>query len=154
MDQSLGNLKTFRSTTEHGLDGKGRLNIPARFRDVLDQAYDDKSVVVTPPWEKCLRVYPLQEWAQLEKKLLQRAADDPSARKMVHYLITESTETKLDKNGRILLPIGQRQDANLEKEVVLAGVVKYFEIWDKSIHDAEHQITAEDFNTVVDLGYI
>lgn len=154
VERESGNLRTFRGQTEHGLDGKGRLNIPARFRDVLSQTYDDVRLIVTPPWEKCLRVYPLQEWAKVEVALMQRAKENLNAGRMVHHLIGGSTDAKIDKNGRILLPVGHRTDASLVKDVTLVGLMKYFEIWDREIYDAEHKITAEDYHSVADLSFL
>lgn len=155
MEEPLCNLKTFRGQTEHGLDGKGRLNIPARFRDVIAQTYeDDTRLIVTPPWTKCLRVYPLLEWAKLEIELTRKARENPEAAgKIVEHLIGGATDVSLDKNGRILLPVGHRGKADLVKDVVLVGQMKFFTIWNKEIYDAEHVITADDFNSVADLSY-
>ncbi len=155
MEEPQGSLKTFRSRTEHGLDGKGRLNIPARFRDVLAQTYDDDTrLIVTPPWPKCLRVYPLQEWAKLEVELMRKARENPEAGKMVEYLIGGAADAKIDKNGRILLPVIHRDQAHLVKDVMLVGLMKYFTIWDKETYASEHVITDKDFSTVADLSYI
>ena len=154
MEQSPENLKAFRGRTEHGLDGKGRLNIPARFRDVLGQTYDDSRLIITSPWTKCLRVYPLQEWAKLEAKLVQRAQENPDAGRIVGHLLSGVIETTVDKNGRILLPIGHRTEAGLSKDVVLAGLRKYFTIWDKDLYEAENSVDEADFSTVSDLDYL
>lgn len=154
MEHIPGNLKTFRGQTEHGLDGKGRLNVPARFRDVLAQTYeDDMRVIITPPWEKYLRVYPLMEWAELEVRLMRRAREDSSAGLVVDYLVGKAIDTKIDKNGRILLPPQHRTDAGIIKDVVLVGKVKHFTIWDKTKFDAEHVIKPQDFASVNDLAY-
>lgn len=147
-------LKKFRGQSEHGLDGKGRLNIPARFRDVLGQTYDDDRVVITPPWEKCLRVYPLQEWVMLERDLKLSATQNPKARLAMRYLVGGAIETKVDKNGRILLPAGLRGKASLAKDVTLAGFVEYFEVWDQAIFNDENEVTPDDFEILADLGFI
>ena len=154
MERGAGNLKTFRGQTEHGLDGKGRLNIPARFRNVLEQNYDDERVVITPPWMKCLRVYPLQEWVDLERGLMETAQKNPQARQGMRYLVGGAIETKVDKNGRLLVPAGMRSRANLVKDVTLAGFVKYFEVWDQVIFNEEHDVSQDDFDLLADLGFI
>jgi MraZ protein len=150
----LGKLKKFRGQSEHGLDGKGRLNIPARFRDVLEQTYVDDRVVITPPWEKCLRIYPLQEWVKLESQLKLSATQNPQARLAMRYLVGGAIETKIDKNGRILFPAGLRGKASLVKEVTLAGFVEYFEVWDQVIFNDENDVTPDDFEVLADLGFI
>jgi MraZ protein len=134
----------FRGRSEHTLDGKGRLNIPARFRDVLLREYDDR-LLITPPWTKCLRIYPIQEWEKKEQALLSLERQQPHVAKMVRYLVGGSVECQSDKNGRILLPIHLRNQLNLEKEIVMNGMLTFFEVWDKETWDRESAITDQDF---------
>ncbi len=149
-----GKLKKFRGQSEHGLDGKGRLNIPSRFRDVLGQTYDDERVVITPPWEKCLRIYPLAEWSKLEAELQEAAKVNAQARAGWRYLVGGAMETKIDSNGRVLLPIGQRSKAHLTKEITLVGFVNYFEVWDTEIFITEREVTPDAFEALADLGFV
>jgi MraZ protein len=154
VERGSGNLRTFRGQTEHGLDGKGRLNIPARFREVLVQNYDDERVVITPPWMKCLRVYPIQEWVELERKLKDAAQQNPEARQGMRYIVGGAIETKVDRNGRLLLPAAMRGKANLVKDVTLVGFVEYFEVWDQAVFNKENVVTQDDFDVLADLGFI
>ncbi|MEN8139915.1 MAG: division/cell wall cluster transcriptional repressor MraZ [Thermodesulfobacteriota bacterium] len=124
----LAQISSFRGNTEHGLDGKGRLNIPARFKDVLSRKYDERLVVI--PWRDCLRVYPLLEWARFEEALLNRK-QDRNTLKRVRLLIGRSAELQLDRNGRILVPAAMRKLAGLASNVVLTGMGPFFEIWDQ-----------------------
>lgn len=145
----------FRGRSEHVLDGKGRLNIPSRFRDVLIRDYGDR-LVITPPWRSCLRIYPLPEWEKFEATLLGKEKKDPQFQKMIRHLIGGSEECQIDKNSRIVLPMHLRNSLNLGKDVVMNGMGPFFEIWDKGTWEQESVMTPEDFDafdaTLHDLG--
>lgn len=154
MGDTPSKLNKFRGQSEHGLDSKGRLNIPARFRDVLLHTYEDDRVVITPPWEKCLRIYPLEEWSRLEAKLQEAARHDKAALDGWRYLVGGLTETKIDRNGRVLLPIGLRTKAQLSKEITLLGFVSYFEVWDKDMCMEEQSQIPDVCEGLAGLGFI
>ncbi len=151
----LEQINSFRGSSEHGLDSKGRLNIPARFKDVLSRKYDDRLLIT--PWRKCLRIYPLPEWARIEYAILSRGQQNAKTAKLVRHLVGNSAEVQLDKNGRILLPITLRTMGNIDKEVVLLGMTTFFEVWDKEIHLAENIIADDEFDDLAgecsDLGF-
>ena len=151
----LEQINSFRGSSEHGLDSKGRLNIPARFKDVLSRKYDDRLLIT--PWRKCLRLYPLAEWARIEHAILSRGQQNAKTAKLVRHLVGNSAEVQLDKNGRILLPISLRAMGNIDKEVVLLGMTSFIEVWDKQIHLAENVVNDDEFDDLAgecsDLGF-
>lgn len=113
---------------EHTIDEKGRLIIPARFREELGLKF-----VVTRGLDRCLFVYPLTEWARLvEEKLQALPLGKTEARAFVRTLMSGATECELDKQGRIMLPANLRSYAGLEKDVVVIGVSARAEIWAKA----------------------
>jgi len=120
------------------------LNIPTRFRDVLKEQYDSEMLVVTH-WQKCLRAYPMAEWETLEEKLLAEGQSQPNFGRFVRYLIAGVTECAPDKQGRILLPPALRSGLGIEKDVVVAGMLRHFEIWDKGAWEEETRQTRETF---------
>lgn len=136
----------FRSTTEHGLDAKGRLNVPARFKEVLRKAYGDDNLIITRPWRKCLRVYPVQEWAKVEAHLTAKGNANPKMEATIRHLVGGTADAKVDNNGRILVPVNLRSEASISKEVVLVGMVDRFEIWDKAIWDQENAPSVLNFD--------
>ncbi|WP_240193335.1 division/cell wall cluster transcriptional repressor MraZ [Desulfobulbus alkaliphilus] len=136
-------VQRFRSRSEHTLDPKGRLNIPARFRDVLRERYSENLIVTN--WKNCLRAYPVPEWEALEEKLLNEGKTQANMGKFVRYVIAGVTECPLDKQGRILLPPTLRADLGIDKDVVLVGMLEHFEIWDKAAWDEEARHTRETF---------
>ncbi len=135
----------FRGRSEHTLDGKGRLNVPARFREVLKYQYqDDKRLMVTP-WKNCLKVYPFAEWEKMEITLLDRLQEQPKMKKMIRYMIGGVVECSLDKQNRILLPPKLREESGVVKEVLMSGVMTYFEVLDKKTWEVDDKPSPEDF---------
>lgn len=138
-------IKTrFRGRSEHSLDSKGRLSFPSRFRDVLSQ-FESEELMVTN-WGKHSRVYPVSEWEQLETNLLAKGKEQPELGSFVRNVITGVNECSLDKQGRLLLPQQLRNEVNLRKDVVIAGMIDWVEIWDKDAWNAERQKAQANFD--------
>lgn len=133
----------FRSRSEHSLDDKSRLNIPSRFREVLQSDNSDRLMVTG--WHKCLKAYPVSAWLAMENKLLEQGKLQRGMAAFVRYVISGVTECGLDKQGRILLPAALRGDFNIQKEVMLNGMLDHFEIWDKAAWESETRQTRENF---------
>lgn len=139
-------IKTrFRGRSEHILDSKGRLSFPSRFRDVLGQ-FESEELMVTN-WGKHSRVYPMSEWEQLETNLLAKGKEQPELGRFVRNVITGVNECSLDKQGRLLLPQQLRNEVNLRKDVVLAGMIDWVEIWDKDAWNEERQKAQANFDS-------
>jgi MraZ protein len=135
----------FRSRSEHNLDAKGRLSIPARFRDVLRGEFSENLIVTN--WHKCLKAYPVQVWENLETTLLGQGKKQPGMAAFVRYVISGVTECALDKQGRILVPPALRTDFNITKEVILNGMLDHFEIWNKADWESETKQTRDQFGS-------
>lgn len=135
----------FRGRSEHILDDKGRLNIPTRFREVLRLQYDDRLMVT--PWHKCLKAYPVLQWEKMELQLLAHLQDQPDMKKMIRYMIGGVVECPLDKQGRIQLPPKLRAEGGITKEVVITGVMTYFEILDKQTWEEDNRPSSADFES-------
>ncbi len=147
----------FRSRSEHTLDDKGRLNIPARFREILKEKYESEFLIVTN-WHNCLRVYPEDEWEEFEEDLLSREQPTEEEEQFIRYVVSGVAECALDKQGRILLTQLLRDKAKLDKEVVLTGMGKWFEIWDKPSILAKDAETMDDSEahqaTLAEMGFL
>jgi MraZ protein len=141
-----GAVHNFRGRSEHNLDGKGRLNIPTRFREVLRRRYEDDRLMVFP-WLHCLKAYPMARWEELELNLLNTGKKQPETVKMVRYMVGGVVECPLDKQGRILLPGKMRTDCDIDREIMISGMISYFEIWNKATWEADNQPSAEDFRS-------
>jgi MraZ protein len=120
----------FRGANALSLDAKGRLTIPARYRDLLQSSCQGR-LVVTVDHGPCLLLYPQPHWDVLEKQLSGFPNVDQRTRRMQRLLIGHATECEMDGQGRILLPPTLREFAGLDKRVMLIGQVNKFELWDE-----------------------
>lgn len=116
----------FMGEYSHSIDTKGRLIIPSRFRESLGDAF-----VVTMGLDGCLFVYPNEEWAKIEETFRNVPLTTKDARKFSRFFFAGAAICEVDKQGRILLPQILREFADLQKEVVLVGVLGRIEIWNR-----------------------
>ncbi len=121
---------SFRGINNLALDTKGRMAMPARYRDRIIESCGGR-LVITVDRDHCLLVYPLPEWEIIENKLIELPSLNQQARLLQRLLIGYATECELDSQGRILLPTSLREFARLDKKIVLIGQGKKFEIWDE-----------------------
>jgi MraZ protein len=134
----------FRGRFQHTIDPKGRLSIPAKFRDALAQFGEQAEQLIVVPNEHALEVHPLEEWQRIEAKLNERPMFTPEVRQLSRLYMSRAKETSLDGAGRILLPPDTRRQAGLEKDVTLVGGGRrMFEVWDRSRFD-EYERTQGD----------
>jgi MraZ protein len=134
----------FRGSSFHNLDPKGRLIIPARFRDALNQSNVDGLMVSKMDGALCC--YTFEEWSKIEERILNLARKSENMRRFRRIFIGGAHECMLDKQARILIPPSLRQYAGLNKGVVLVGVLDHFEIWAKESWAQEHENLHEDMN--------
>ncbi len=132
----------FRGLHKHTVDEKGRLSIPAKFREALETVFEAPLFVTV--LDSCLVAYPADEWRVLEAKLLSGPDLDMKLRRFRRHFYSPAQECPVDRAGRILLPPSLREWAALERDVILAGMGKNFEIWDAARHDAMMNEEADD----------
>ena len=108
----------------HALDAKGRLAVPARFRDALADG-----VVLTRGIDRCLALYPMAAWMPLAERVSALPITDPDARNFRRLVFAEAVDLGLDGQGRILVPPELRRWAGLEREALVVGVHTAIEIW-------------------------
>lgn len=116
----------FMGEYNHTIDAKGRLIMPSKFRETLGDEF-----VVTKGLDGCLFVYPNKEWQAFEEKLRTLPLTNKNARQFSRFFLAGAATCEVDKQGRILLPAVLREFAELEKDVVLVGVLSRIEIWSK-----------------------
>jgi MraZ protein len=124
----------FMGEYSHSIDAKGRLIMPAKFREQLGDEF-----VVTKSPDKCLYVYTNEEWKNFEEKLATLPITNKGTRQFVRFFLAGAATCEVDKQGRILLPAVLREYAELDKEVVLAGTSKRIEIWNKDRYLADQK---------------
>jgi len=123
----------FRGVNEINLDAKGRMALPAKYRELIVEVCEGRMVVTIDTEERCLLLYPLAEWEQIEKKIESLPSFNRAARRIQRLLIGHATDLEMDGNGRILISAPLRDYAELEKKVVLIGQGKKFEVWSEAL---------------------
>ncbi|UCG11462.1 MAG: division/cell wall cluster transcriptional repressor MraZ [Deltaproteobacteria bacterium] len=145
----------FRGRSVHTLDAKGRIRIPSRFREILKRRYEDRLIITN--LDRCLIAYPLLEWEKIEEKLGELSVVRQDVKAFQRFFISGAIECNFDKQGRILIPQPLREHGSLEREVILAGMVRSFEIWSKPLWDEEIKVSHENFaqitSTLSELGF-
>ena len=116
----------FMGEYNHTIDTKGRVIIPAKFRDKLGEAF-----VITKGLDGCLYGYANEDWQVFEDKLSSLSITNKDSRQFTRFFLAGAADCEVDKQGRILIPSVLREFAGLEKDVVLVGVSRRIEIWNK-----------------------
>lgn len=140
----------FMGEYHHTVDAKGRMIIPAKFRENLGESF-----VITRGLDQCLFGYPMSEWKTVEEKLKQLPLTKKDARAFTRFFFSGATECELDKQGRVNIASPLLQYAQLEKECVVIGVSNRIEIWSKDkwesfVEDSEDSF-AEIAENLVDF---
>jgi MraZ protein len=134
----------FRGVNAITLDTKGRLTVPARYRSRLQESAYGQIVITIDPEERCLLLYPLPAWEEIEHKIEALSSFNPITRRIQRLLIGHATEEELDGNGRILIPPLLRTHAGLKSKIMLLGQGKKFEIWDETNWKKEREKWHDD----------
>jgi MraZ protein len=136
----------FLGSYEHNLDSKGRLNLPARFRDVLSGNGDPRLVVTTnvDPGARCLVAYTYNEWLAFQEKIAELPQFDPNVIRLKRLHIAGACECTPDKQGRILIPPMLRDYAGLKGAVIVAGLGSSIELWDREQWESEREKAKQD----------
>ena len=111
---------------EHSMDNKGRLIMPAKLKESIGEKF-----VVTKGLDGCLFVYSQAEWKNFEEKLRTFPLTNKDARALMRFFLAGAAECEIDKQGRFLITSGLREFAELDKEIVIIGVLTKIEIWSK-----------------------
>ena len=124
----------FSGRFDHTTDEKGRVSIPVRFREQL-QRDGHESLIITN-WiyqkERCLALFPPNQWTKLIGKISQRGSLDPSTQTLQMYFVGGAHDVQVDRQGRILIPPRLREYARLDREVTFNALIDHFQLWDKA----------------------
>jgi MraZ protein len=114
----------FLGEFSHTIDDKGRLTIPAKFRDELESG-----VVVTRGIDGCLWAYPRSEWENLAERISQIPSTNPAVRNFVRFMFSSASDSIPDRQGRVIIPQNLREYAHIQNEATVIGVMNRVEIW-------------------------
>jgi MraZ protein len=150
----------FRGISSISLDNKGRVAIPTRYRDELQECCERQLVVTVAVDEKCvgepgcLWLYPLPEWEKLEQTISKLPTLNKMAGQLKRFLIGNASECEMDSQGRLLLPEKLREFATMEKQIMLVGQLNKFELWNEIAWQAKEQawLNGSDSEGLAELG--
>ncbi len=132
----------------YNLEEKGRLIIPAPFREIISSNYSPRLYITNATFDRCLHIYPYEEWLRLEEKVRELPRMLEEVRFFMRRVIASAQECSMDKQGRLLIPAALREDAGINGEVVIVGQIDKIELWDRKEWDAVVDITRMDRRTV------
>ena len=144
----------FRGNHPTRVDEKGRLKVPAEFKRVIDEKYAAK-FYITSLDGKIAKVYPFEEWEQIEQKLNAVSDFNPSKKKFLDITNYYGQVVEMDGQGRLLMPGLLREAAEIKGEVAVVGNLRYLEVRNMEAYKAqllENPFTAEDATSLSDLG--
>ena len=149
MDQtSLLGAFMFRGRYEHTIDSKGRVKLPSKLWDVLQNKYDHNLIITT--LDGCLSAYPLKEWTDLEDKILSFPSMKREVRYFKRFFLGNAVDCEVDRQRRILIAPSLRGYADLKRDVVFMGMINRFEIWAREKIDPHMQVVHDDFEKIVE----
>lgn len=140
-----GVTSMFMGEYQHSVDAKGRLIIPAKFREHLEDTF-----VITRGLDNCLFGYPMNEWRKLEEKLKALPVTKKDARAFTRFFFSGATEVEIDKQGRINIPSNLLTHAHVEKECIVLGVSNRIEIWAKDSWSTYFDESEDSFNDLAE----
>lgn len=135
VQQAAGDAPLFRGVTALVLDAKGRLAIPAKYRDTL--AGPGSQLVLTADPSRCLLLYPRASWEPIQAQLMALSSFDARIRSLQRLLVGHADDVEIDAAGRILVPPELRRYANLDKRAVLVGQGRKLELWDEAAWEVQ-----------------
>ncbi|MBV9343502.1 MAG: division/cell wall cluster transcriptional repressor MraZ [Gammaproteobacteria bacterium] len=140
----------FRGATKITLDDKGRMVMPTRYREQINELAQGK-LVITVDRDQCLLLYPLPEWELIERKLMALPSLNATARRLQRLMVGHATDLPLDGHGRVLLPPELREFAQLGRTGMLIGQGNRFELWDEARWNERRDLWLKNEETMTDL---
>ena len=122
----------FRGATKIALDDKGRMVVPARYRERLVERSAGQLIVTVNLDGECLLIYPMSDWEPVERKVIELPAFHPLSSRLRRLMVGHATDLTLDGHGRVLLPTELREFAQIDRNAMLVGQGNRFELWQEA----------------------
>ncbi len=137
----------FKGQFTYSVDSKGRISIPAKLRKHVSPEAND-TFIMTKGTDACIDVYPLDQWTQFEKKLLDLNQFKPNDARFIRMILQNASEDTLDSQSRILIPQSLLEYAEIEKEVLILGALKKIEIWSPKVYEEYIKQSPETYEQI------
>lgn len=135
----------FMGEYAHNIDRKGRIIIPAKFREELGEV-----IIITRGLDGCLNVYTKEQWERIYEQLMKLPSTKKDARMFVRMMTSKAAECEIDNQGRVLLPSSLIHLANIEKECMVIGAANHVEIWAKETWIPVDEEANESFEDIAE----
>ena len=143
-------MPAFSGKYYYTIDPKGRVIIPSPFREIIFTNYSTKLYITNDVFDKCLHIYPQEEWSRLEEKVRLLPKSQEEIKFFMRRVIASAQEVELDKQGRVLVPAAHREDAVLNTDIVIVGQIEKIELWDRKEWDAANDPSRIDRKVVAE----
>jgi MraZ protein len=140
-------MSSFKGSYTYSVDNKGRVNLPANLRKYVSPEANE-TFVITRGFEKCLFVYPLDEWNKLEQHLRSLSSYNPQDRLFMRVLLEYAKESQLDGQARITIPQQLLDYAGIKNEVRIIGVLDKIELWHPKIYEEYLSSQSESYESI------
>ena len=140
-------MSSFKGSYIYAVDEKGRVNLPAKLRKYVSPE-SNETFIITRGFEKCLFVYPLDEWNKLEAKLRNLSSYDPEHRMFIRTLLELAIECPLDAQSRLSIPQELRDHASIGDEVHILGMLDKIELWEPKVYEEYKKSLRESYESI------
>ncbi|MBU1299650.1 MAG: division/cell wall cluster transcriptional repressor MraZ [Bacteroidetes bacterium] len=140
-------MSSLKGSYQYSVDNKGRINIPSKLRKMLSDDIKD-NFIITRGFDKCLYVYPLDEWAKVEQELRKLSNYNPDHRLFSRTILDIASDVQLDSQARITIPAELRQYAGIDSEVIIIGTLDKIELWNPQIYSEYKNNQSETYESV------
>jgi MraZ protein len=140
-------MSSFKGSYIYSVDSKARINIPSKLRKYVSPEANE-TFVITRGFERCLFIYPLDEWNNLEQSIRQLPTSNAESRFFIRTLLQHATECQLDGQFRITIPKELMQFAGIEDQVLILGVLEHIEAWNPHLHEEYAKSQKESYEDV------
>lgn len=140
-------MSSFKGSYMYSVDEKGRVSLPAKLRKYVSPEAGD-TFVVTRGFEKCLFVYPIDEWNKLEANLRNLSSYDPQHRRFIRAILELAQESQIDSQARISIPPELREYASIQNEVRIIGTLDKIELWNPKIYEEYKNSQPESYESI------
>lgn len=140
-------MSSFKGSYTYSVDNKGRVNLPANLRKYVSPEANE-TFVITRGFEKCLFVYPQDEWNKLEQHLRELSSYNPQDRLFMRVLLEYAKESQLDGQARIAIPQQLLDYGGIQNEVRIIGVLDKIELWNPKVYEEYLSSQAESYESI------